>query len=380
MAITIEMIDKGWKAGLVTLQEDPLSNKKGKGVVCRIGEYWFYFAGSEGEDMTVGEYMRDVPKDDIVKEILDALKSLDESTENGSRMYNYYEAVLRSADEPAARASRANDNPAAPGMPEKPGNQGIGALVAEALKSADIENLVRGRVAEAIENAIDESCKAGKVRTVLREKIESAMVPVLEGIDFGQYVSNLDAALSELSKELSVKANNNIVNNLKALVSEDIPESGTMAYAALFDEYAKFAAEEVDEGDLEEDPDDGYETYSDVVCRAELEYIEHDNPARVERYAVRFVTGTPNGVEQETKYGSPLNASFELMRWPGIDKPGHYAISLLTPPSLLALSNLSTFESRLMALSRGRVRVMLTEDDIKNREIRVFVSPKATPG
>lgn len=457
MAITIEMLDKGWRAGLVTLQGDP-RNSEGEGVVCRIGEYWFYFAGSEGENMTVDEYMRDIPKDDILKEILDALNGLNERTKNSSRIYNYYEAVLKSADDAknnnedkktkiciganhvsveeaakkickkldyktaklisqdtlslsmhdtyddsmlyifeievpakdAAKIQRAlkgtdiyfsigtgRESKTEPDPIDRISSD-IQDTICKTFSDIDIADIIRRRLVKSIEDAIDESCKYGSIPDVIRQKIDDSIVPVLSNIDFGQYVSNLDVALSDLAGELSVKTNNRIVNNFKTLVSEDIPESKTKTIEDLLSEYVKFAAEEVDESDLETDPDDE-SVYGKIICRMEITRLDHDNPDRVGRFAISFTTETPNGSDQETAYGSRLNACFELSRWPGINKSDEYSIDLHIPPSLRVLSNLSTFESKLMALSRENVKIIMTESDAKAGTIVRTARPNEIP-
>lgn len=45
-AITKEMLKSGIKAKLVTFAEDPNADH---GTVCRIGDGWFYFGGTEAE-------------------------------------------------------------------------------------------------------------------------------------------------------------------------------------------------------------------------------------------------------------------------------------------------------------------------------------------
>lgn len=69
--ITVDDIKKGFNDGLVQLID--AEQYGGDGVACEIGSggcsNWFYFAGYEGENMTASEYMRDVPLDEIAKEI-----------------------------------------------------------------------------------------------------------------------------------------------------------------------------------------------------------------------------------------------------------------------------------------------------------------------
>ena len=52
-----------------------VDSPNGDGAVCEIGTSWFHAFGSEGESMTAAEYAANVPREDIVREIADALRS-----------------------------------------------------------------------------------------------------------------------------------------------------------------------------------------------------------------------------------------------------------------------------------------------------------------
>ena len=94
--ITPEMIAEGFENGAVSLIDSP----NGDGAVCQIGEHYFYAFGSEGESMTAAEYAANVPREDIVREIADALRSFRE-TPGFEDEYNYYKAFLRESAESA---------------------------------------------------------------------------------------------------------------------------------------------------------------------------------------------------------------------------------------------------------------------------------------
>ena len=72
MLITKEMIKSGIKAKLVVFAEDPNADH---GTVCRIGDGWFYFGGTEGERYSPEEYIKNVPVEDVVDEIFDVFES-----------------------------------------------------------------------------------------------------------------------------------------------------------------------------------------------------------------------------------------------------------------------------------------------------------------
>ena len=88
--ITPEMIADGLDAGTVSIVDSPHND----GPVCQIGDYWFWFAGGEAEQTTAADYVANVPREDIVREIMDVLNDFRTIPENQDE-YAYYEAFLR---------------------------------------------------------------------------------------------------------------------------------------------------------------------------------------------------------------------------------------------------------------------------------------------
>lgn len=89
--ITKEMIKLGYKQGIVELVSSPNSD----GIVCRIGDNWFYFGSfTAAEYESVEEYKRDIPTETIVNEILAVLEDFKNQPENKDE-YDYYDAYLQ---------------------------------------------------------------------------------------------------------------------------------------------------------------------------------------------------------------------------------------------------------------------------------------------
>ncbi len=92
--ITKEMIKSGIKAGLITFVPTPNADH---GTVCKIGDNWFYFGGTEGEKYSPEEYTKNVPDDDIIDEIFEALESFRQDGKYDVVFwdhYNYYWHIL----------------------------------------------------------------------------------------------------------------------------------------------------------------------------------------------------------------------------------------------------------------------------------------------
>lgn len=87
--ITYDMVKNGYEQGHIKLIESP----NGDGVVCQIGDNWFYFGGATAEEYKDAElFKNDIPKEDIIKEIFDVLEEFSTEFEDE---YLYYEGFLR---------------------------------------------------------------------------------------------------------------------------------------------------------------------------------------------------------------------------------------------------------------------------------------------
>lgn len=89
--ITKNMVKEGYKKGIIKLIPSPNYD----GIVCKIGDYWFYFGGITAEECDdVDEYKSVVLESDIVNDIYEVLNDffcygdcIDE--------YVYYEHYLK---------------------------------------------------------------------------------------------------------------------------------------------------------------------------------------------------------------------------------------------------------------------------------------------
>ena len=88
--ITKKKIEDGIREGLVTFEVDP---NMGRGTVCRIGDWWFYFGGLSAAEMNPNEYIAYTPREDIVREIFDTLDDFRNDEELRDE-YDYYDHVL----------------------------------------------------------------------------------------------------------------------------------------------------------------------------------------------------------------------------------------------------------------------------------------------
>ena len=85
--ITKEMVIRGYNQHLINLILSP----NGDGIVCQIGDNWFYFGGSTaGEYDNVAEYKEIMLTSDIITEIYDVLCEFKTEFEDEYLYYYYY--------------------------------------------------------------------------------------------------------------------------------------------------------------------------------------------------------------------------------------------------------------------------------------------------
>lgn len=88
--ITYDLLKKAYEAGVAKLVTDP---DLGHGTVCQIGEYWFIFGGLTGESLSPEDYIRNVPEEDILRELMEVLDCF-KTDPSLVEEYHYYEKVL----------------------------------------------------------------------------------------------------------------------------------------------------------------------------------------------------------------------------------------------------------------------------------------------
>lgn len=95
--ITKEMITQGYKYGIIRLTTDTEFYENAEsntdeeiGVVCAIGDNWFYFGGEEADCSTIVEYKKNFTEDTIIQQIYDTIQTFSEDWELNGDEYMYY--------------------------------------------------------------------------------------------------------------------------------------------------------------------------------------------------------------------------------------------------------------------------------------------------
>ena len=85
--ITFEDIKVGIDKGVVRFIIDPNNDH---GTVCAIGDNWFYFGGLTAEEENPDEYIKNVPMDTIIQDILNVLNDFKENFVDEYLYYYFY--------------------------------------------------------------------------------------------------------------------------------------------------------------------------------------------------------------------------------------------------------------------------------------------------
>lgn len=95
--ITREMIEQGYKQGIVQLVDDDWrfgkitdNDEEICDIMCCIGEYTFFFDENNGNDTTIKDYLKNVSYDDIINNICETLSDMQKYYEDEYLYYYWY--------------------------------------------------------------------------------------------------------------------------------------------------------------------------------------------------------------------------------------------------------------------------------------------------
>lgn len=230
------------------------------------------------------------------------------------------------------------------------------------LASGDVEEIMRRKMHEGFESAIESAFKWGELRRAIENRVKDVLVPYVERYDMGAYVVKLDEVLAQIVEQSALADNRRLLENFKNLMVE--PVEGTITLESLFDSYCEFVAENVDVSGLEVDTEDE-PTYEPVNALAEV--VEDERP-------LLFASSFENANLYLHVDGSEdLCFGVRLTRWKHDCEDG-FTISYDAVPTVPGLSAISGFEVQLLRLQKSRVRLVCGE-----RLLEASVTPNRTP-
>ncbi len=239
-------------------------------------------------------------------------------------------------------------------------DQRIADAVTEKLNDGTVEKLVEQYIEKGISEALKEVFSwSGEGKKLIEKKLNETIVPVIECHDFNQYLTKLDATLTEIVNATVLADNKKILENFKELMKE--PESKEIKLSEIFERYRKHVAKNVSTDDLKACCEDGEPYYEYVTASME---VEHEDKgwfkSSFNDCIVKFTC------EQD----KDLNCQIKLYK--GTDEKNWSFRGYGDSIDINSLRNLSNFEVFLMTLKRGFVDIIMDKeidcDDIEPEE------------
>lgn len=211
-------------------------------------------------------------------------------------------------------------------------------ITEEVMTDGTIEKIMRDKITEGFERAIDSSFHYGELSRAIDGRVKEALVPYIERYDMSQYVIKLDEVLSQIVEQTALVDNRRILDNFKNLMIE--PVEKTVTLKQVFDRYCKYVADNASTENLEI-IDGSYEYVypSAEIIEEEIHYSRHFH------YATLVLT---------TEDQEDLSFQVRLSKWTEKIKDG-YEFRYDANPELTSLSTMNDFEVYLCALSRSGV-------------------------
>lgn len=207
-------------------------------------------------------------------------------------------------------------------------------------KIADsINNIMNDRLVDIISDGIETSIKLivhgllgkyGDITKIMESKIKESMIPYIERIDYGEFITKLDSILTTVVKK-SVNDNNIILDNFKDLLTIDVPDR---LYASeLINKWGEY-----------------YQNNTDKDISVEFRIIENERNS-----ICLFYTAVINIICDDDK---DSNISIQLRRY-SKDTDNGYTIDFSSYIDLSSLRSVDKFQIFLMRLEQNRSRIIL---------------------
>ena len=229
-------------------------------------------------------------------------------------------------------------------------DEDIKRITNEVLQDGTVDQIIREKLSNGIENAISNSFNYGELGKAVKARIEQILVPFIENYDMSAYITKLDTVLTEIVNKSVLMDNKQMLKNFQYLMKE--PQITEIKLTDLFKEYKKFVARNMDTYDRKVEWDESPE-YEAMTVFFELEEDHERSWSSFKHATIDF---TVDEEEQQEK----LNRTIRLSKWDGDRKDG-WEIRVDTNPNLNSLRNLDEFDLLLLKLQRADVRIIADE-------------------
>lgn len=220
-------------------------------------------------------------------------------------------------------------------------------IAQESLSSDEVNQIVKEKFHNAIENAIEDAFRWGDAKNAIEKKVKETMVPYIESLDFSAYLPKLDSVLTELVNSDTCMGNKQILENFKELMTE--PEQKEIKVTDLFKAWINRCNKDIDTDDLEICYDDRV-SYSWVECEMRVEELDKPSWSSCQRAVITF----------ENKHDEKLNIEIPISKWVwGSGKEEPYTLSISNDVRISSLRRLNEFQILLLRLERARTSIVI---------------------
>lgn len=226
-------------------------------------------------------------------------------------------------------------------------DEDIKRITDEILQDGTVEKIIREKITNGFEAAIESSFNYGKLRDAIRKKTDEILVPVIESYDMDGYIVKLDTVLSEIVNSTALVENKKILENFKNLMTE--PEMKTITVTELFEQYKLYVAKEMDTYGRDVQVDD-IAYYEPMEVNFEVIEEEKRSWSCFNRAVLEL------SVDEEEQQEN-LNRTIRLNRLNG-EKKGWDIISEFNL-EINSLRYLDDFDIFLLKLQRANVKLIL---------------------
>lgn len=226
-------------------------------------------------------------------------------------------------------------------------DEDIKRITDEILQDGTVDKIIREKITNGFEAAIESSFSYGKLKDAVRKRTDEILVPFIEGYDMKKYIVKLDTVLSEIVNSTALIENKKILENFKYLMTE--PEMKIITVSEIFEQYKLYVAKEMDTDGRDVQVDGGV-YYEPMEVNFEVIEEEDRSWSCFDRAILEL------SVDEEEQQ-EELNRTIRLDHYKN-GKEGWDIISEFNP-QITSLRYLDDFDIFLLKLQRANVKVIV---------------------
>ena len=161
-------------------------------------------------------------------------------------------------------------------------------VVSEVMEDGTIHKMLKERVIQGFEKAIDDSFKWGELNKAITTKVKEILVPFVESYDMSDYITKMDTILVDIIEHTTLNDNKAMLENFKSLMLE--PESKTIKLSEIFKVYKEYVEENMETFGREIEYDCDEPEYAPMSVRAYVDFEKNRGWSYFEYCVIELTT------------------------------------------------------------------------------------------